>query len=428
MNKFFATQHNFFLSFVLSHFPKYLLGVSQKLEKRTKKHLQEIESNGLRRVLREPHGVDLSSNDYLCLSQHTHLKQAMISAVEKEGCGSTASRLLRGERECFAEIEKRFAGFKETESALFFCSGYAANTGLLTAFLEEGDTVFTDELNHASLIDGIRLSKAKRVIFPHNDFGALNNLIKTTACEGQRFLVTESLFSMDGDVAPLDKYAKLCRKTNTALIVDEAHAVGIYGEKGSGFIEKFGIGEDVFLSMNTCGKALGVSGAFVCGDDWAIDYLIQRARSFIFSTAAPPAVCAAIGAALDLIEEEPERRERLLSLSKFLGECLHENRIGVPDFSFQLPDSKWENPQSQIIPIIIGDSERAVAVASHLQREGFDVRAVRPPTVPKGTARLRVSLNVGVDENMLSEFVTRLKTALEKIDTKLKTKGAILLR
>jgi len=402
--------------------------VSQELEKRTKKHLQEIESNGLRRVLHEPHGVDLSSNDYLCLSQHPRLKQAMVEGVKAEGCGATASRLLRGERECFAEIEKRFAHFKETESALFFGSGYAANMGLLTTFLQEGDLVFTDELNHASLIDGIRLSKAKRVIFPHNNFAVLKNLIESTAREGQKFLVTESLFSMDGDVAPLDKYAKLCRETNTALIVDEAHAVGIYGKKGSGFIEEFGIREDVFLSMNTCGKALGVSGAFVCGKAWAIDYLIQRARSFIFSTAPPPAVCAAINAALDLIEEEPERRERLLTLSKFLHECLCEN--GIQNSKFKIQNSKWENPQSEeshIVPIIIGESEKAVAIAAHLQAEGFDVRAVRPPTVPKGTARLRVSLNVGVDENLLSEFVNRLKMVLDEIDMTPKSKEAMSL-
>lgn len=367
------------------------------LEKRTKARLAEIDSKGLRRRLKTPDGIDLSSNDYLCLSQHTKIKEAMIEAVKKEGCGSTASRLLRGERECFHAIEERFAKFKATESSLFFGSGYAANLGLLTSFLEEGDLVFSDELNHASLIDGIRLSKAKRVIFKHNQLDDLKRLINETPCEGQRFLVTESLFSMDGDIAPLQIYAKLCKETNTALIIDDAHAVGIYGETGSGLIEEFGIENDVFLSMSGCGKALGVSGAFVCGASWTIDYLIQKARSFIFSTAPPPSVAAAIDAALDVIEDEPERHVRLFYLSKFLRDALRENGINVSGDS------------SQIISVVIGESEKAVAVASRLQDEGFDIRAVRPPTVPQGTARLRVSVNVGLDEETLRRFSKLLK-------------------
>lgn len=371
------------------------------LEKRTKSRLNEIESKGLRRKLKTPDGIDLSSNDYLCLSQHPRIKEAMIEAVKREGCGSTASRLLRGERECFHAIEERFADFKETESSLFFGSGYAANLGLLTTFLEEGDVVFSDELNHASLIDGIRLSKAKRVIFKHASVDDLKRLIEGYKCEGQKFLVTESLFSMDGDIAPLNDYATLCADTNTALIIDDAHAVGIYGEKGSGLIEEFGIGRDVFLSMNTGGKALGVGGAFVCGADWAIDYLVQKARSFIFSTAPLPSIAAAIDAALDVIKEEPQRRKRLLELSKFLRDGLKENGIEIP------------SGNSQIIPIIIGESEKAVACSSLLQKEGFDIRAVRPPTVPVGTARLRVSVNVGLDEETLTRFYKAVVTACD---------------
>lgn len=367
------------------------------LEKRTKLRLKEIELKGLRRTLQTPRGIDLSSNDYLKLSTHPRIKGSMIKAIEDEGCGATASRLLRGERVCFAAIEKRFAAFKQTENSLFFGSGYAANIGLLTTFLEEGDIVFSDELNHASLIDGIRLSKASRVIFKHASVDDLKKLIEETPCEGQKFLVTESLFSMDGDIAPLDEYADLCRETNTMLIVDDAHAVGIYGASGSGLVEEFGIEEDVFLSMNGCGKALGASGAFVCGADWAIDYMIQRARSFIFSTAPPPSVAAAIDAALDVIEEEPERRAHLFQLSKFLRDALGENGIDV------------SNSTSQIISVIIGESEKAVAVASHLQEAGFDVRAIRPPTVPTCTARLRVSLNVGLNEETLTSFSNLLK-------------------
>jgi 8-amino-7-oxononanoate synthase len=386
--------------FVLLCIYQYLFIVTSKLLQRVTNRLEEIEAKGLRRELRPPFGVDLSSNDYLGLSQHPRLKQAMTEAVMLEGCGATASRLLRGERECFAAIEKRFARFKKTERALFFGSGYAANVGALTTFLEEGDVVFTDELNHASLIDGIRLSKAQRVIFHHCNIEALNRAIFETSCDGQRFLVTESLFSMNGDIAPLREYARVCRESDMELIVDEAHAVGVYGERGSGLIENFKLDEDVFLSINTCGKALGVCGAFAAGPAWAIEYLVQRARPFIFSTAPPPAVAAALNAALDVIEEEPETRAKLLSLARVLRGALREKGIEIPV------------GQSQIISIIIGESEKVVEIASKLQAEGFDARAIRPPTVPEGTARLRVSVNVGLDEETLLRFASSVKKAM----------------
>lgn len=331
-------------------------------------------------MLRAPSGIDLSSNDYLGLSAHPLLKQRMAAAVCQEGCGSTGSRLLRGERECFSALESRFARFKGTERALYFSSGYLANLAVLTAIPESGDVIFSDERNHASLIDGVRLSKAKRIVFPHNDAAALEQLLAKEP--GQKFIVTESVFSMDGDFAPLREYSRLCRATNAALIVDEAHAVGIYGN-GSGLIRPE---DEVFLSINTAGKALGVSGAFVSGPEWAIESLVQRARPFIFSTAPPPAVAAAIEAALDVITAEPERRTRLLSRAAYLRE-----RLGVPG-------------ASQIIPLILGSNERAVEAASELQRHGFDVRAIRPPTVPPGTARLRISVNANLSEEVLDRF------------------------
>jgi 8-amino-7-oxononanoate synthase len=357
------------------------VAATDALERRVRACLQDLQRTGLQRVLRPPAGIDLSSNDYLGLSAHPLLKQRMAAAVCEEGCGSTGSRLLRGERECFSALESRFARFKGTERALYFSSGYLANLAVLTAIPESGDVIFSDERNHASLIDGIRLSKAKRIVFPHNDVDALGRLLSKE--KGQKFIVIESLFSMDGDFAPLKDYAKLCRETNTALIVDEAHAVGIYGEHGSGLIEE---GEAAFLSINTAGKALGVSGAFVNGPDWAIESLVQRGRPFIFSTAPPPAVAAAIEAALDVIAAEPERRTRLLSRASYLRE-----RLGV-------------SGTSQIIPVILGTNERAVEVASELQREGFDVRAIRPPTVPPGTARLRISVNANLSEEVLDRF------------------------
>jgi 8-amino-7-oxononanoate synthase len=345
--------------------------------------LDQLDRGGLRRHLRAPSGVDLSSNDYLGLANHPLLKQRMADAVCREGAGSTGSRLLRGHRDCFSKIEQRFAAFKGAERSLYFTSGYLANLAVLTAFPQDGDIIFSDQLNHASLIDGVRLSHARRVIFPHNDIDDLARLLRDS-CQGQKFVVVESVFSMEGDRAPLADYARLCQEFGAALIVDEAHAVGIYGERGQG------LSQDVFVSINPAGKALGVAGAFVAGPSWAIEFLIQRARPFIFSTAPPPAIAAALDASLDVIEAEPERRARLLALAWHL-----RTRLDLAD-------------DSQIVPVILGSNERAVSVAEELQREGFDVRAIRPPTVPEGTARLRVCVNVNVSETILDQFVRTL--------------------
>jgi len=368
----------------------------EELERRILTHLQGLQERQLLRTLRPPAGIDLSSNDYLGLANHPFLKKRMIDAVELEGCGSTGSRLLRGERDSFAAIERRFAEFKGTARALYFSSGYLANLAVLTTFPEAGDTILSDERNHASLIDGIRLSGVKRVVFPHNDVAALARVLKDCEGQGQTFVVTESLFSMDGDRALLAAYAALCRGTKAALIVDEAHAVGVFGERGSGLIESTGIDRDVFVSINTAGKALGVSGAFVTGPEWAIDYLVQRARPFIFSTAPPPAVAGALDASLTLIASEPERRTELANRAGYLRACLAEAGISTPADS------------SHIIPVILGDNDRALVVAQALQSQGFDVRAIRPPTVAPGTARLRLSVNVNLTEATLERFVTAL--------------------
>jgi 8-amino-7-oxononanoate synthase len=361
-------------------------------EDRVRRRILELEQAGLRRVLQPPSGIDLSSNDYLGLAQHPRLKQSMADAVLNEGCGSTGSRLLRGERTILSAVEKRFAGFKGAESSLYFSSGYAANLSVLTTFLERHDIVFTDSQNHASIVDGIRLSRAKRVKFRHCDVDDLARRMRGVPEGTQKFLVTESLFSMDGDFAPLARYAELCRDTDTVLIVDEAHAVGVYGNRGSGWIEQTGCGEGVFLSVDTAGKALGVCGAFVSGPSWAIDYLIQRARPFMFSTAPPPSIAAALDASISIIESEPDRRRRVHDLSAGLRATLAERGINTG------------SSESQIIPIIVGDNDRAKAVAAELQSEGFDVRAIRPPAVPPGTARLRVSVSANLDEATLTKF------------------------
>ncbi len=354
---------------------------------RLRERLAAIDKAGLRRTLRPPSGIDLCSNDYLGLANHPLLKQRMADAVLAEGAGSTGSRLLRGERTGFSCVEEKFARFKGTEKSLYFSSGYLANLAVLTTFAEAGDVIFSDERNHASLIDGARLSRARRVVFPHNDVAALGRMLREDIGEGQKFVVVESLFSMDGDQAPLENYTALCATAGAALIVDEAHAVGVYGAHGQG-----SAGE-VFLSINTAGKAMGVSGAFVAGSADVIESLIQRARPFIFSTAAPPAIAAALAASLEVIASEPERRERLLERARYL-----RGRLGLEG-------------DSPIVPVVIGENDRAVAVALELQAAGFDVRAIRPPTVPPGTARLRVTVNQGLSEEVLDRFVTALEAA-----------------
>jgi 8-amino-7-oxononanoate synthase len=373
------------------------------LERRVRRRLAEWQSAGLLRVLRPPVGIDLSSNDYLNLSTHARVTAKLMDGIAREGCGSTGSRLLRGERECFNAVERRFARFKNVDRALFFGAGYLANIGVLTTLPERGDVILSDERNHASLIDGMRLSRARSIVFPHNDVNAVARLLDGGSSGGVRFLVTESLFSMDGDVAPLADYAALCQSAGAVLVVDEAHAVGIYGERGSGLIEAAGVGSDVCVSINTGGKALGVSGAFVAGPAWAIDYLVQRARPFMFSTAPPPALADALDASLAIVEAEPERRERLSARSTYLRTKLAAAGVDIPAGS------------SQIVPVVLGDNARATAVAAALQNEGFDVRAIRPPSVPDGTARLRVSVNAGLSEQTLDSFVDVLGAALKEV-------------
>ncbi|SRR6266496_621333 len=375
---------------------------THEFERRVRNHVEELEDIGMRRHLQIGRGISLSSNDYLGLAAHPRVKQRMADAVLRDGAGSTGSRLLSGQRESFVRLERRFARWKGAEAALFFGSGYLANLAALSTFLEPEDVVFSDELNHASLIDGLRLSKARKEVFAHQDVYELSRLIERSETRGQKFLVTESIFSMDGDEAPLSEYAVLCRATNTALIVDEAHAVGVMGAKGSGLIEEIGIGQDVFLSINPAGKALGVGGAFVAGPSWAIDYLVQRARSFIFSTAPPPAMADGLDAALDVIYDEPELRTRLLNLSVRLREALIERGMDVPAGC------------SQIIPVIIGDGAQAVDVVEILQIQGYDVRAIRPPSVAPGTSRLRLSVNVTLDEETILNFSLALAEALEQ--------------
>jgi 8-amino-7-oxononanoate synthase len=380
------------------------------LEARTRGRLAALSAGGMLRALAVPAGVDLSSNDYLGLSRHPAIVDAAVEGVRRHGVGSTGSRLLRGHRDAFFRVEQRFAAFKGAEASLYFSTGYLANLAVLTTLAESGDTIFSDERNHASLIDGTRLSRAKTIVFPHNDATALSALLaahrRTAPAAAASFVVVESLFSMDGDAAPLAEYAAICRAHGAVLIVDEAHAVGVFGQRGSGLIEAAGddTAAAVCVSVNTAGKALGAAGAFVAGPSWAIDYLTQRARTFVFTTAAPPALAEALEVSLAVVEQEPQRRARVQGLAGHLRRALSRAGLLQPA----------QAGGSQIVPVVLGANDRAVAVAAVLQREGFDVRAIRPPSVPEGTARLRISVNALLDEPTLDRFVEALGSAVDR--------------
>ncbi|HXX99566.1 MAG TPA: 8-amino-7-oxononanoate synthase [Candidatus Limnocylindrales bacterium] len=363
-----------------------------------RKGLQELEAQHQRRALTVIGGVNLCSNDYLGLAAHPALRKAVVRAVENtERVGGTGSRLLSGQTEEWRELEREFANFVGMEAALFFGSGYAANMGLLTALVGRDDVVYSDMLNHASLIDGIRLSGARKVIYPHLDLKALEESLQQDAgAPWRRIIVTESVFSMNGDVAPMKELASLASRYGAAVIVDEAHATGVHGAGGRGLAADAEVQPQVLAAIHTCGKALGSAGAFVCGPAVLKEHLINHARTFIFSTALPPYFAEQIRAALKLAAGMDAERQTLLKRARGLLRDLRHAGFDT------------EGSASQIVPVVVGKNEDAVAAAEHLRAEGFGVRAIRPPTVPAGRARLRLSLTIQVAEEELKRLVKSL--------------------
>jgi 8-amino-7-oxononanoate synthase len=324
--------------------------------------------------------IDFSSNDYLGLSQHPKLIAASQKAIAEFGTSSSASRLLSGDLELHHKLEESLAVFKNKEAALVFNSGYQANTGIIPALYGKDDCIFSDRLNHASLIDGINLSGAELFRFHHNDMGHLESLIKKERGNFKKALIiTESIFSMDGDKAPLKDIAGMKDKYNCEIFLDEAHATGIFGKNGSGLAEEEGVAEKIDFIMGTFSKALGSFGAYLATSRKTVDYLVNSCRSFIYSTALPPAVIAANLASIELIREEPIRREKLLKLSNYFREKLAGKGFQVRGCS-------------QIVPLITGDNFKAIELAQKYHAAGFWVLPIRPPTVPKGEARLRFCL------------------------------------
>jgi 8-amino-7-oxononanoate synthase len=366
--------------------------------------LADLEQRHLRRSRRvgvRPGVLNFCSNDYLGLSAHPEVVQAFADAVMKYGVGSGASHLVTGHTTAHQNLEEALAAYTGRERALVFSTGYMANMGVIGALADQNASIVSDKLNHASLIDGCRLSGAKVSRYRHADADhAAEQLAAIEPDVKSRLLVTDGVFSMDGDLAPLPELARYARSANAWLMVDDAHALGVIGATGGGSCEHFGLSsDDVPVLIGTFGKAFGTFGAFVAGDADLIEYLIQKSRPYIYTTALPPAVAAATFAALDVAQRDSWRRERVLA---------HARRVhGV----LGLRGSQV----SPIVPIILRDEARALAASRELESRGFLVTAIRPPTVPAGTARLRVTLSATHEESQVDALISAIADVVGEV-------------
>ena len=349
--------------------------------------------------------VDFSSNDYLGLAEAPFLREAAKAAIDEWGVGAGASRLVSGTRSPHLRLEERLAAFKGTEAALCFSSGYASAVGTISALMGKGDVLILDKLVHASMVDGARLSGAIIRVFPHNNLNKLEGHLQWARREhpkGRVMILTESVFSMDGDRAPLAEIVEIKDQYGAILMVDEAHAVGVIGREGRGLADRLGVANRIEIQMGTLSKALGGTGGYICGSRCLIDYLINRARSFVYSTAPAPATAATALAALDFLQspEGEARRKQLWDNLKLLAEGLPVGRVP-------------ERLQSAIVPIVIGDEAEALGASKLLYEKGFYVPAIRYPTVAKGAARLRVTVSAGHTPEQIRAFTAALQ-ALEE--------------
>jgi len=373
--------------------------------------LAELERRGLRRsrlIRQSPQGprivVDgrevlaFCSNDYLGLANHPRIVEAAIEAASRYGVGEGASHLLSGHSAVHERLEEKLAGFMKMPRALLFSTGYQANIGAVTALAGPEDAIFSDALNHASLIDGVRLSRARVVRYPHADLGFLSGALAESGAR-TKLIVTDGVFSMDGDIAPLPALLDLCERHDAWLLVDDAHGFGVVGPEGRGSPAHFGLRSRRLVYVGTLGKAAGVAGAFVAGAAEVVETLLQRARTYIYTTAAPAMLAAAIETSLQIIREDEWRRARLRKLVAVLREELRGS------------ESAPASSDTPIQPIILGGNSEAVRASAALRERGILVPAIRPPTVPEGTARLRISLSAAHSE----DDVLRLATALREV-------------
>jgi glycine C-acetyltransferase len=352
--------------------------------------LGQLRADGLYRRLRVLHGeqrprsnfdgkdvINLSSNNYLGLTTHPKLREAAVRAVKELGAGSGSVRTIAGTMELHMELERRIAAFKKTEASVVFQSGFAANAGTVAAVLGKEDMILSDELNHASIIDGARLSRATIRVFPHRDVDALRKLLEETSAVKRRLVITDGVFSMDGDIAPMPAITALAREHGAIMMVDDAHASGVLGKAGRGTVDHFGLHGQVDIQVGTLSKAIGVLGGYVCGTKTLIEYLYHRARPFLFSTSHPPAVAAACLAAFDVLESEPELIDRLWANTERFRKGL--GRIGFDTGASETP----------ITPILVGEAEMAMKFSDRLFERGVFAQGIGFPTVAKGRARLR---------------------------------------
>lgn len=385
------------------------------MQQRLREELDGIDSAGLRRRLRKldsAQGVrinlegrellNFSSNDYLGLANDPILKRAASKAIEEFGAGSGSARLICGSQSPHHQLENALAAFKGTESAICFSSGYAAALGVLPVVVGEGDTVVIDKLVHASLIDGVRLSGARLRVFKHNNLEDLERILQwATRREGHILVITESVFSMDGDLAPILNLVELKEKYGAWLMVDEAHATGLFGKSRRGLIEEFGVGDRVDIQMGTLGKALGSAGGYICGSQQLVDLLINRARSFVFSTAPVPVQAAAAKAAVEWVqtEEGESKRTRLWGL-------VDQLKNGLIQRGWQLPVVR-----SAILPLIVGDESDGTVLSERLLTTGVFLPVVRYPTVGRGEARLRITVSAAHSAEDVSQLLEALGDA-----------------
>jgi 8-amino-7-oxononanoate synthase len=339
--------------------------------------------------------LNFGSNDYLGLAADRRLAEAAADALARLGSGSGASPLVTGHGDAHRRLERTIAEFEGTEAALAFSSGYAANLGTIAALVGPADAIYSDQRNHASMIDGCRLSRAEVHVYPHGDAAALAEQLAAGAAYRRRLIVTESIFSMDGDRAPLVELAELAERCGAMLLVDEAHATGVLGPRGRGLAEALGVEEAIDVRIGTLSKALGAAGGFVCGRRALVEWLVNRARPYVFSTALPPATCAAACAALPMARDAAEARQRLAAQAAALARRLAAQgwRVGG---------------ESQIVPLVVGSAAEAVRLARALRGHGLLVPAIRPPSVPEGRSLLRISLTAAHTPAMVDELCRAL--------------------
>jgi 8-amino-7-oxononanoate synthase len=346
--------------------------------------------------------INFSSNNYLGLADNFLLKKAAIEAIKKYGTGGGSSRLISGTLKLHRDLEEKIAEFKGEEDSLVFSTGYMANIGVVSSLVNAGDTVLVDRLNHASIIDGARLSHAKIFVYPHCDIDALEKILKRASGFRKRLVITDTLFSMDGDIAPLSEMLKLCRKYESLFMVDEAHATGVFGKRGSGLVEEFGLSNRIDIVMGTLSKAMGSLGGYIAGKKDIIEYLRQKARTFMYTTALPPSSIASSLAAIEYVEKNREERQIYWKKIEYV-------RKEFLEMGYNLLNSK-----SQIIPVVIGSLDKILDMEKNLFEEGLFVLAIRPPTVPKDSSRFRITIT----SSHTMEHIQRLLRAFKNIKSK----------